>query len=571
MQDSVSSAQWAIGDSRSAAQSDIDRDRLAGLSLRLSNAAAVAFYRQEDEDEWCIERGSWIVTGRANDARPAAIGVEATEGAAIACGPEARRNQFTLHGLLGWTLAAAVPMAACRAIMPDVSFDAEILFGWLLDAALAGSLVALAGLPIVPLCWILLAAPRRPLLRMVLSLLLLAGLPGGVWMFVELSGGPGFEETIPVLAGNVANGVITLMVIGACGYRLDRPRRPSAEEAKRREVASVEVRRPLSRFRFALTLAPLLSLATAVVCVAPYQLRQWRQAAIAADWARSGVRLSFDDAGKLRMLHGITPSLMSEDLLRRIVELKDLDYVNFAGAEIDDRQLAMLAPLTSLRSIHLSDCEITDNGLEQLAQFRNLEILNLTNTCITDAGLARLKALPKLSSLDLQLTDVTDAGLATLTELPRLSRVDVCLTAVTAAAAKRFIAARPSVLLEYGASDALLARQLMNRRTVTFGAGGIIQSRGIAVSPRPLKRLHAHGRYPFGAGIVTVTDAGLRSLASLTELQQLDLHDTAVTDGGVPLLSTLKALKTLDLRGTKVTEQGIADLARSLPECQIVR
>lgn len=111
----------------------------------------------------------------------------------------------------------------------------------------------------------------------------------------------------------------------------------------------------------------------------------------------------------------------------------------------------------------------------------------------------------------------------------------------------------------------------MNRRTLTFGGGGVIQQQAISVQPRPLKRLHAHGKYPLGAGIVTVTDAGLRTLAGLTELEELDLHDTAVTDGGLPLLATLTALKKLDLRGTKVTEQGIADLSRSLPECQIVR
>lgn len=499
---------------------------------------------------------------------------------ASSTGGEARGNQFTLRGLLTWTLVAALPLAAFRAILPATSFDVESFdVEMLIDigsfGAISGALLALAGLPIVPLAWILLAAGRRPLLRLVLGVLLLAGLPGGVWLVVELANFSDFAVTMLILAGTIANGVLILAVIGACGYRLDRPYALFARSTERREAASIAARKPLPRMRFAVALAPLIGVAAAILFVVPHQLRQWRQLAIASEWGRSGVSINFDDSGRILEIDGVNRELVSDEVLRRIADLKDCEILRASGGKIDDRRLALLTPLAGLRVLDLSDCEITDAGLGHLARFRNLEELDLANTGVTDAGLKKLHALPKLSSLNLQLTAVTDAGLATLAKLPRLNRLDVSLTAVSIATAKQF--ARPNssfpnskVTVEYGASDVALSQRL-NRRVqfVSPVPGGVAYA--FATHPCRLKRLHAHGSQSLATGTATVTDAGLRLLVPFTELQELDLHDTAVSDRGLRMLAKLTDLKRLNVRGTKVTEQGIANLARSLPECQIVR
>ena len=44
-----------------------------------------------------------------------------------------------------------------------------------------------------------------------------------------------------------------------------------------------------------------------------------------------------------------------------------------------------------------------------------------------------------------------------------------------------------------------------------------------------------------------MTDAGLKELAGLQELQTLDLGGTQVTDAGLKELAGLKSLQTLDL------------------------
>src|SRR5215471_14025304 len=50
-----------------------------------------------------------------------------------------------------------------------------------------------------------------------------------------------------------------------------------------------------------------------------------------------------------------------------------------------------------------------------------------------------------------------------------------------------------------------------------------------------------------------VTDAGLKELKGLKSLQTLNLWDTSVTDAGLKELKGLKSLQELDLSSTKVT------------------
>ncbi len=72
---------------------------------------------------------------------------------------------------------------------------------------------------------------------------------------------------------------------------------------------------------------------------------------------------------------------------------------------------------------------------------------------------------------------------------------------------------------------------------------------------------------PFGLGIRNVTDAGLKELSGLTQLQSLSLRYTEVTDLGLKELSGLKQLRSLSLRSTKVTDLGLKELA-SLTQLQ---
>jgi len=64
-------------------------------------------------------------------------------------------------------------------------------------------------------------------------------------------------------------------------------------------------------------------------------------------------------------------------------------------------------------------------------------------------------------------------------------------------------------------------------------------------------------------GLCDVTDAGLKELAALKQLQSLNLiRCEKVTDAGLKELAALKQLQSLDLRGCdKVTDAGLKELA----------
>src|SRR5262249_46388482 len=62
-------------------------------------------------------------------------------------------------------------------------------------------------------------------------------------------------------------------------------------------------------------------------------------------------------------------------------------------------------------------------------------------------------------------------------------------------------------------------------------------------------------------GKTKVTDAGLKHLAGLRQLHGLDLTNTKVTDAGLKHLGRLKQLQTLDLNYTELTDTGLKELA----------
>ena len=65
----------------------------------------------------------------------------------------------------------------------------------------------------------------------------------------------------------------------------------------------------------------------------------------------------------------------------------------------------------------------------------------------------------------------------------------------------------------------------------------------------------------------TVTDAGLEHLCSLTGLTRLSLVNSSISDTGLAQLSRMQGLKDLCLVGTDVTPSGIESLRQSLPQC----
>jgi hypothetical protein len=67
-----------------------------------------------------------------------------------------------------------------------------------------------------------------------------------------------------------------------------------------------------------------------------------------------------------------------------------------------------------------------------------------------------------------------------------------------------------------------------------------------------------------------ITDAELKELAGLKNLQALNLGGTQVAGAGLKELPGLKSLQWLNLYRTKVTATGVAALQLDLPTCKII-
>ena len=66
-----------------------------------------------------------------------------------------------------------------------------------------------------------------------------------------------------------------------------------------------------------------------------------------------------------------------------------------------------------------------------------------------------------------------------------------------------------------------------------------------------------------------ITDEGLKEVAKLRNLTNLGFIDTKITDEGVKEVAKLRNLTYLNLSGTQIADANIAKLKKALPNCEI--
>ena len=66
-----------------------------------------------------------------------------------------------------------------------------------------------------------------------------------------------------------------------------------------------------------------------------------------------------------------------------------------------------------------------------------------------------------------------------------------------------------------------------------------------------------------------ITDAGLKEVAKLQQLESLNLNWTKITDAGLKEVAKMKQLTSLVLFRTQITKAGVAELQKALPNCEI--
>ncbi|MBX3415762.1 MAG: protein kinase [Pirellulales bacterium] len=210
--------------------------------------------------------------------------------------------------------------------------------------------------------------------------------------------------------------------------------------------------------------------------------------------------------------------------------------------------LAELAPCVALVEIDLSGTRTGDRELASIGNFPQLRALRLRGTRVTDAGLTHLAPLKQLETLDLGETPLDGRGLGVLAEHPKLWALS---------------------LRECRLADRHLAAIARIPALVYLDLGYNIDLTDAAIKElEQLEQLESLSLARTG-----VTDAGLTTVADLEQLRSLDLSSTAISDAGLAQLAPLKQLAKLRIGGTGITEASISTLAgwTGLRELDITR
>jgi hypothetical protein len=249
-----------------------------------------------------------------------------------------------------------------------------------------------------------------------------------------------------------------------------------------------------------------------------------------------------------------------------------------ANGQMTDAALARIATIGTVRSLQIGGSrEVTDEGLRYLAGLPELERLDVSGTSITDRGLEVFRHCPALRSLSLAGTHVTDAGAPHLAGCAELESINLSWTA-TGDGVVRAMAGK-SRLREFhsGAgltNDGLAAFRYLPRFKTWHGGEaqvafltervlpthltlrGSFDDRGVAA----LRNLDGLFSLDLDDGRLAITPAALYPLIDLPNLGVLGVD---ATDDSMAAIAAMPKLRALGIQDTVAGDEGFAALGRS--------
>ncbi|HWE04323.1 MAG TPA: hypothetical protein VG326_18100 [Tepidisphaeraceae bacterium] len=224
-----------------------------------------------------------------------------------------------------------------------------------------------------------------------------------------------------------------------------------------------------------------------------------------------------------------------------------LESLNIIQTKLSDEWIAPIGQLTNLKSLHFTNNgKLTDAGLEHLADLKQIESFgyvgtqmkghafakfdgwtHLTNCSfrgsqIDDEGLRDLcDHFPNLQSISLAHAHFTDAGAVSLEKLTKLKGLEIASHQATPDAL-RHITGLPLEYLQVGE--------------------GFEGPAAIAI----VKEIHTLRRLTL-TDAKALTDADLKSVASMSHLESLEMSNLPLPDERLPLLESFSFVKSLRL------------------------
>jgi hypothetical protein len=248
-----------------------------------------------------------------------------------------------------------------------------------------------------------------------------------------------------------------------------------------------------------------------------------------------------------------------------------LESLNVISTKFNDEWMPHIAKLTNLKTLRFTNNgRLTDAGMEQLAGLKNLEAFSFVGTAITGRAYAKFDGFTKLIKVSHRGSSIDDEGLKQLCEhLPSLESISLAHAKFTDAGAVNFEKLAKLKGLELGTHNATPASlkhiAALPIEYLQLGEGfDSPDSLAIIKDIKTLKRLTL-------TNCSKTTDDDLKLLASMKQLESLELGNLPMTGERLALLSPLAFLKSLRLvqRPQAYPADIQAKITQSLPKVQL--
>ncbi|HEY1600649.1 MAG TPA: M56 family metallopeptidase [Pirellulales bacterium] len=257
--------------------------------------------------------------------------------------------------------------------------------------------------------------------------------------------------------------------------------------------------------------------------------------------------------------------------LAALCEIESLRSLQLINTAVTDMGLMPLAKLEKLASFMLANCPgVKGRGLTSLRPLAALRALQIVETPLDAEGLKSLAELTQLRALTLHLKDSKPDALSQLKSLinlraltvmgdvpaentaPSTDNGDAILRAATAMTELVGLSLQGVATSDTGLSDFAPAAKL---RVLSLQMARVTDATLQSISRfTKLSKLWLGGEGDY-------TAVGLKQLAALTQLKQLEMSGGPVTDDMLSHLANLATLESLTLTHGKFTGSGLTSLA----------
>ncbi len=210
-------------------------------------------------------------------------------------------------------------------------------------------------------------------------------------------------------------------------------------------------------------------------------------------------------------------------------------------------------------AIQFTGPHVLNKDLVQLADHPDVKIVKILECSqVTDKGLLYLENTLEVEQLSLVRVPITDAGLAPLARLVNLADLNLTETSVKGIGLSQVASTKLRKLTVFG--PAVTAEGMSTLASLSNLQELELNCQDISLVDMPylaklsnLETLHSN-QTPVGEG-------GLESLRGLTRLRILKLSSPDVSDASIGAMNTLESLEEVEISRAVITNEGLASLA----------